>query len=109
MALDYASLTSDVAALLAEFGVKVKVTRNGSALFTGTAVFTAITESEVTDDNTALTNLQAKFTRTAYITGSVAQPRVGDVLTYSGGTYRLTEVETTAPGGTAVVYKVTMS
>lgn len=117
MAFDYASLASDVGAILAEFGATGTLTRNTPGTYDPTAgeVATTTTTQTVTaclfpygdkfiDGTQILANDRQAFIGASGITG----PRAGDVLTWGTETLTVVKVKALAPARTYVIYECQM-
>lgn len=113
MAFDYASLRSDVDAILDEFGMAGTLrqrTTSGADPWDPTVTDTdtdcVVLFDEYSDrerDGTLITERDRKVLIKA---GSlVVTPATGDQLVVSGVTYSLSNVTQVAPGGTVVIYQ----
>jgi hypothetical protein len=104
--MNYVDIQRRANDLLKSAGLKVTITRDGSTVSSGYAVFTQKRVAPENESATYSLALTPTTKRVALLSGLAKEPAVGDTLTGDKVTYTVTAVETVRPAATTVLYKV---
>ena len=105
MSLDYAALAQDADAILKDLGMKVVLYRAGLKVGTGYGIFEGGDAKDETQSTSSLLAQTSLDHNSLILTGLLKQPMVGDVILFGKKQFTVTEVNTTAPTGIALIYK----
>ena len=108
--MDYATLVNVANAAISEFGLPVKITRDGTKLIACMGVFVASKEVNVMGDVASKISPWNSTMKDLIIPGAgKKRPSVGDLVSCTLGTFTVTQVVETNPGGVAVLYRLSLT
>ena len=106
--MDYTKEQKSTELIIAEYGMKVVISRHDVVLTKTVGVFVASEETNVKGDIASGITMMNTKQKTLLIPGLIKRkPKVGDDLTCTLGVYHVIKVDEVNPGGIPLVYKVT--
>lgn len=106
--MDYTKEQKKTELLIAEYGMKLVISRHDVVLTKTVGVFIASEETNVKGDAPSGITMMNTKQKTVLIPGTIKRkPKVGDDLTSAVGVYHVIKVDEVNPGGIPIVYKVT--
>jgi hypothetical protein len=104
--MDYTALAHTATDLLGDFGTVVKITRNGTSVGSGNAVFsTSSLEDDASTNSSYLAQTSMRY-RKVILSGLMKEPMVGDTLTADRDSWVIQSVKKVRPATTTVIYKL---
>ena len=107
--MDWSKTQAKIAGVLVKLGQVVSLKRGAVTLCTAAGVFTNAKIRPVESSSLPGTAIAVTSDKELIMTPLAAvEPRIGDIIVSTQGTFKVQSVKTTSPAGTVLVYTLTL-